>query len=330
MKRITCLGIESTAHTFGVGIATRESCGAKGKILANVIRQFTTKTGGIIPSEAADHHVEVCDEAIKEALSSSSLSMNDVDIISFSQGPGIGHCLRVGAAAARALSTIHSKPLVGVNHCISHLEIGKLLTNANDPVLLYASGANTQVIAFETGKYRIFGETLDMGVGNMLDQFARHIGIGFPGGPQIMKLAKKGKNYIELPYIVKGMDVSFGGILTNIEKKYNEKSFSREDLCYSLQETVFAMLVEIAERAMAHTGKKELLLGGGVACNKRLQEMCRIMCEERGAKLFVPERQFLVDNGAMIAWLGILEYLKGTRTAAEKSAIKPYWRTDEV
>ncbi len=340
-EQLTCLGIESTAHTFSIGIATAKlgksavvaataASKTKGKILANVIKQFTTKTGGIIPAEAAEHHVDVCDTAITEALAAAKIKINDIDIISFSQGPGIGHCLRIGAAAARTLSLVHKKPLVGVNHCISHLEIGKLLTAAKDPVLLYVSGANTQVIAFEAGKYRIFGETLDVGVGNMLDVFARHIGIGFPGGPKIMKLAASGKKYVELPYVVKGMDVSFGGILTNIKRKFDSGSYSKEDLCHSLQETVFAMLVEVTERAMAHTGKKELLLGGGVACNTRLQEMCRIMCEEREAKLFVPERQFLVDNGAQISWLGILEYLKGTRTQVEKSAILPYWRTDEV
>ncbi|MBI2140816.1 tRNA (adenosine(37)-N6)-threonylcarbamoyltransferase complex transferase subunit TsaD [Candidatus Woesearchaeota archaeon] len=333
---MVCLGIESTAHTFGVGLAAAGKAktaisapaaaknGMRRKILANVIKQFTTKSGGIIPAQAAEHHVEVCDKAITEALAAAKIAMHDIDIVSFSQGPGIGHCLRVGAAAARTLSLVHKKPLIGVNHCISHLEIGKL----------YVSGANTQVIAFEAGKYRIFGETLDMGVGNMLDQFARQIGIGFPGGSQIMRLAAKaaakGGKYIELPYVVKGMDVSFGGILTNIKRKYDSGSYSKEDLCYSLQETVFAMLVEVAERALAHTGKSELLLGGGVACNTRLQEMCGVMCEERGAKLFVPERQFLVDNAAMIAWLGILEYLKGTRTPVEKSAIRPYWRTDEV
>ena len=331
---LTCLGIESTAHTFGIGIATTEINKSKnkpsGKILANVIKQFTTKKGGIIPAEAAEHHVEVCGTAIVEALAAAKIKINDIDIISFSQGPGIGHCLRIGAAAARTLALVHKKPLVGVNHCISHLEIGKLLTATTDPVLLYVSGANTQVIAFEAGKYRIFGETLDIGVGNMLDVFARHIGIGFPGGPKIMQLATSGKKYVELPYIVKGMDVNFGGILTNIKRKYDEGSTTKEDLCYSLQETVFAMLVEVAERAMAHTGKKELLLGGGVACNTRLQEMCRIMCEERGAEFYAPERQFLIDNGAQIAWQGILDYLDGKRTVVEKSAILPYWRTDEV
>jgi N6-L-threonylcarbamoyladenine synthase len=328
MKKIICLGIESTAHTFGVGIATYED--GKGKILSNIIKQFTTKKGGMIPAEVADHHVEICDVAVKESLSDAGLSMEDVDVISFSQGPGIGHCLRIGAAVARTLSVVHKKPLVGVNHCISHLEIAKMLTGAEDPVLLYVSGANTQVIAFEAGKYRIFGETLDIGIGNMLDVFARHIGVGFPGGPKIMKLAEKSDKFVEMPYVVKGMDVSFGGLLTNAKTKYNTGKYSKEELCYSLQETVFAMVVEVAERALAHTGKKELALGGGVACNDRLQEMCRIMCEQRGAKLFVPEKQFLVDNGVMMSWLGILEYVKGKRTKVENSAILPYWRTDEV
>jgi N6-L-threonylcarbamoyladenine synthase len=328
MKKIICLGIESTAHTFGVGIATYED--GKGKILSNIIKQFTTKKGGMIPAEVADHHVEICDVAVKESLSDARLSMKDVDIVAFSQGPGIGHCLRIGAAVARTLSVVHKKPLVGVNHCISHLEIAKMLTGAEDPVLLYVSGANTQVIAFEAGKYRIFGETLDIGIGNMLDVFARHIGVGFPGGPKIMKLAEKSDKFVEMPYVVKGMDVSFGGLLTNAKTKYNTGKYSKEELCYSLQETVFAMVVEVAERALAHTGKKELALGGGVACNDRLQEMCRIMCEQRGAKLFVPEKQFLVDNGVMMSWLGILEYVKGKRTKVENSAILPYWRTDEV
>lgn len=320
-----CLGIESTAHTFGVGIATGE-----GKILANVLKPVITEKGGIVPAAAAEHHVEVCDEAIKEALEKAKIGIKDVNLISFSQGPGIGHTLRVGAMAARALSLLHNIPLIGVNHCIGHLEIGKLLTNAKDPALLYVSGANTQVIAFENGKYRVFGETLDIGIGNLLDVFGREIGLGFPAGPKIMELAAKGKKYIEIPYVIKGMDVSFGGILTNATEKYKTGKYSREDLCYSLQETVFAMLVEAAERAMAQCSKKELLLGGGVASNLRLQEMCRIMCSERGARLYVPERQFCIDNGAMIAWLGILEHKKGKATKIEDSKIKPYWRTDEV
>ncbi len=320
-----CLGIESTAHTFGVGVID-----GIGNVMANVLSQITTEEGGIIPAEAAEHHVNVCDSVIKKALSDAKLKMKEVDLIAFSQGPGIGHCLRVGAMAARMLSYYNKKPIIGVNHCISHLEIGKLLCKAKDPVLLYTSGANTQVIAFEGGRYRVFGETLDIGVGNFIDVFARHIGLGFPGGPKVEELAKKGKNYIQLPYVVKGMDVSFGGILTNLRQKYDSGKYSREDLCFSLQEIVFAMLIETAERALAHCNKDELVLGGGVACNKRLQEMAAKMCSERNARFFAPEKQFLIDNGLMIAWLGIKEYQSGKRQKIEQTKIKPYWRTDQV
>ncbi len=320
-----CLGIESTAHTFGAGIVDSE-----GKVLANVIRSFSTEEGGMIPVKVAEHHIKVVDEAIMTALDDAKVALKDIDLVSFSQGPGMGHCLRIGAMAARSLAVLHGKPLVGVNHCIAHLEIGGAVTQAKDPVLLYASGANTQIIAYDGGRYRIFGETLDMGVGNFLDSFARHVGLGFPGGPKVAALAEKGEKLIPLPYVVKGMDVSFGGILTNIKQKHDSGRFGLEDLCYSVQETVFAMLTEVAERAMAHCGKDELVLGGGVACNNRLKEMARIMCEDRGARCFVPENRLLVDNAAMIAWLGIVEHQAGVSTNVAEASIRPYERTDDV
>jgi len=320
-----CLGIESTAHTFGVGIVT-DKC----KVLANVKDMYTTESGGIVPAKSAEHHVNVCDEVIKNALKTANLTIKDIDLISFSQSPGIGHTLRVGAVAARSLSLTNNLPMVGVNHCIAHLEIGKMLTGAKDPVLLYVSGANTQIIAYDAGKYRVFGESLDGGVGNFLDTFAREMGLGFPGGPKVAQLADKGKNLIDIPYVVKGMDISFGGILTNLKQKLKSGKYSKEDLAYSTQETVFAMLLEVTERAMAHCGKTELLLGGGVACNTRLQEMSNIMCKERDAKCYTLENQYNVDNGAMIAWLGIVMYKAGITTKIEDSEIKPYERTDDV
>lgn len=320
-----CLGIETTAHTFGVGIVD-----SKGNVLANVKDALQTEEGGMIPAAAADHHVEVCDIVIKKALEKAEMSLKDINLISFSQGPGIGNCLTIGAFAARVLAHLHNKPLIGVNHCIAHLEIGRLKTTAKDPVLLYVSGANTQIIALEGGKFRVFGETLDMGIGNFLDQFARHIGLGFPGGPKIYGLACNGNQLVPLPYVVKGMDLSFGGILTNLKQKYDSGKYTKEDLAYSAQETIFAMVMEVTERAMAHTGKNELLLGGGVACNLRLQEMAMKMCEERNAECFIPASEFLVDNGAMIAWLGIIEHKAGLQTPVAESKVLPYWRTDEV
>jgi len=334
------LGIESTAHTFGIGIVE------DGKILANIKDGYTTEKGGIIPKDSAKHHAEIKYEVYKKALEESNINEYKIDAIAFSQGPGLAPCLLEGMKFAKELSIKLKKPLIPVNHCVAHLEIGKI-TGAKNPMMLYVSGANTQVIAYESGKYRVFGETLDIGVGNFIDNFARYAGIGFPGGPEIQKLAERSEtpqaypekssrkiftkgNYIELPYKVKGMDISLSGILTNLKQKFESEKYVLSDLAYSLQETVFAMLVETAERALAHTGKKELLLGGGVACNTRLQEMCRIMCRERGAKLFVPENSLLVDNGAMIAFLGEIMFKKGIKEKPTRIDIKPRQRTDEV
>src|SRR3989338_9051204 len=153
-----CLGIESTAHTFGASVISGK------RILSNVLDSYKTEKGGMIPHKVAEHHVNVTDSVIKKAMCTAHLSIKDIDIISYSRSPGLGHSLRIGAMAARTLSILNHIPLIGVNHCIAHLEIGRLLTNAKDPVLLYASGANTQIIAYEAGKYRIMGETLDIGI----------------------------------------------------------------------------------------------------------------------------------------------------------------------
>jgi len=322
------LGIESTAHTFGIGVVEN------GKILANVKNTYTTKTGGIIPMDAAKHHRENKENIYKEALKKSQIKENWISGIAFSQGPGLAPCLIEGMKFAKELSKKLNKPLIPVNHCVAHLEIGGSIKNGpKDPVMLYTSGANTQIISYESGKYRIFGETLDIGVGNFLDNFARHLNIGFPGGPKIEKFAEKGKKYIELPYKVKGMDIALSGILTNLRQKIESEKFSEENLAYSAQETVFAMLVEVSERALAHLGKKELLLGGGVGCNKRLQEMCKIMCHERGGRFFVPSRDLLVDNGAMIAYLGEIMFKKGIKFSYKDTKnidIEPRQRTDDV
>jgi len=320
------LGIESTAHTFGVAVVKN------GKILSNVKRSYTTKKGGIIPIEAAKHHRENKNKIYFESLQEAGIEEKNINAIAFSQGPGLAPCLLEGIKFSKALSKKLKKPLVPVNHCIAHLEIGNIV-GVKDPVMLYASGANTQIIAYASGKYRVFGETLDIGIGNFIDTFARYADIGFPGGPKIQELAEQGREYIELPYRVKGMDVALSGILTNLKQKLESGKYRLEDLSYSLQETVFAMLVEVSERALAHTGKKELLLGGGVACNSRLQEMCKIMCKERGSKFFVPDKTLLLDNAAMIAFLGEIMFKSGIKfkgKEAENLDIKPRQRTDDV
>jgi len=334
------LGIESTAHTLGMGIIK------DGKIIANEKESYSTKKGGIVPVDAAKHHEKVFDEVLERVIEKTKLKLENLDFVAVSIGPGLAPCLLVGLKKAKQLCKKFKLFLVPVNHCIAHLEIGRL-TGVCNPAMLYVSGANTQIIAYEGGKYRVFGETLDIGVGNFIDNFARYAGVGFPGGPKIQKLAKAGKKYIELPYKVKGMDIALSGILTNLKQKLESKKYSLNDLAYSMQETVFAMLVETAERALAHVGKKELLLGGGVACNSRLQEMCRMMCNDRGAKLFVPENEFLTDNGAMVAFTGEIMFNSGIKFSPDeldapptsvpqksewrgKVDIKPRQRTDDV
>ncbi len=320
------LGIECTAHTFGVGIVN------KGKILANVRDMYRPKVGGIIPMESAQHHKDVANLIYSEALEKAKISEKDIDAIAISNAPGLAPCLLAGMSFAKKKATELNIPLIPVNHCIAHLEIGQH-EGAKDSVLLYASGANTQIIAFAAGKYRVFGETLDSGIGNFIDTFARHCGIPFPGGPEIEKKAKQSTNLIELPYSIKGMDVSFSGMQTKLKQLYDSGK-RIEDLSYSMQEHAFAMLVEAAERALAHTGKRELVLGGGVACNARFQEMCRIMCEERGAKFFCPAKEFLVDNGAMIAYTGEVitknSKKKFSMKDNEKLDISPRERTDDI
>ena len=318
------LGIEGTAHTLGVGIVDSER-----KVLSNVLDMYRPPEGGLHPREAANHHADVVSPLILKALEEAGVSMKEVDVISFSKGPGLGPCLRVAATAARSLSLLLDKPIIGVNHCVAHVEIGRATTGCRDPALLYASGGNTQVIAFANGKYRIFGETLDVGIGNMLDKLGRELGLGFYAGPTIERLAKEGDRLLELPYSVKGMDLSFSGIMT-AALALKKRGHRLEDIAFSIQETCFAMLAEVTERAMAHVGKDEVLLGGGVAQNMRLREMIQEMAEERGAEMFVPDRRLCMDNGAMIAWLGNMMYSSGVRMSIEDTTVEQRFRTDEV
>ncbi|XP_069797215.1 tRNA N6-adenosine threonylcarbamoyltransferase isoform X2 [Narcine bancroftii] len=285
------IGFEGSANKIGVGIVQ------DGKVLSNPRRTYITPPG---------------------------------------QGPGMGAPLVCVAIVARTLSQLWDRPLLGVNHCVGHIEMGRMVTGAVNPTVLYVSGGNTQVIAYSKHRYRIFGETIDIAVGNCLDRFARVLKISNDPSPgfNIEQMAKRGRRFVDLPYTVKGMDVSFSGILSYIEDAAGTLlaggEWTAEDFCYSLQETVFAMLVETTERAMAHCGSEEVLIVGGVGCNKRLQEMMGLMCEERGAKLFATDEQFCIDNGAMIAQAGWEMFRAGQVTPLEDSWITQRFRTDDV
>jgi len=315
-----CLGIEATAHTFGVGVVDEN-----GEIIVNEVARYPSFSFGKSPTEAAKHHLEKSDELITQALK----RVKNISLLAYSKGPGMPTCLLVGLKKVKELASKLDLPVVEVNHCVAHLEIGKLVCKCIDPIFLYLAGGNTQIISYLDGRYRVFGETLDIAIGNLFDRVARLLGLPFPGGEHIEQLAKRGKRLIDLPYSVKGMDMSFSGILTEVERLVNEKKYKVEDLVYSLQQVAFSMVIEAAERAMAHCKKDELLLIGGVARNKELQRMCSIMCAERGAKFYVVPESFSMDNGAMIAWNGILAKQMATKELS-KLDINPKWRVDEV
>lgn len=332
------IGCEGSANKLGIGVIRHTPTSTT--ILSNLRHTFHSPPGtGFLPKDTAAHHRAHFVSLALSSLREAGVNHKDVDCICFTQGPGMGAPLSSVAVAARTLALLWGKPLVGVNHCVGHIEMGREITGAQNPVVLYVSGGNSQVIAYAEQRYRIFGETLDIAVGNCLDRFARTLRISNDPAPgyNIEQLAKKGSKLLDLPYAVKGMDCSFSGILASADilaaqmnASSGEDSFTPEDLCFSLQETVFAMLVEITERAMAHVGSNQVLIVGGVGSNERLQQMMGEMARERGGSVFATDERFCIDNGIMIAHAGLLAYRTGFTTPLEETTCTQRFRTDEV
>jgi N6-L-threonylcarbamoyladenine synthase len=323
-KAVLCLGIESTAHTFGASVAS-----SRGEILSDIREVYRPPLGsGIHPREAAQHHSKIAPKVVCEALRAAGVRPQDLDAVAYSKGPGLGPVLRVGATVARAIAANFSKPLVPIHHAIAHIEIGLLTTGLKDPLVVLVSGGHTTVAFFSKGKWRVFGETEDITLGNLLDAFGREAGIPHPAGPNIEELASKGRRLIELPYIVKGNDVSYSGLLTAAIKRISDSRLP--DLCYSLQEVAFSMMVEVSERAIAQLERNELLLTGGVSANRRLREMFAKMMADRGGESRAVDPKYSGDCGAQIAWTGALAFSSGVSEPLGDSEVLPRWRFDEV
>src|SRR5919199_3220896 len=333
-KNMLCLGIESTAHTFGCSVLEFSSQGGNtGRILSDIRDQYKAPEGsGIHPREASRHHVQTSSSVLKQSLEKAKILIKEIDVIAYSAGPGLGPCLRVGAVVARALAAFYNKPLVPVNHALGHIELGTMLTGASDPLVLLVSGGHTMIVAFSENRWRVFGETLDITIGQLIDQFGRTIGFASPCGRRIEQLASQSsRNYLRLPYVVKGNDVSLSGLLTAAKKLVSEQSNALSDICYSMQETAFAMITESVERAISFTGKREAMIVGGVAANRRLVEMLGSASERFDAKLFSCPINFAGDNAVQIAWTGILEYITNKRgISIENSFTSQSWRVDTV
>ena len=321
-----CLGIESTAHTFSCAVI--KSNNNSGSILSDVKKIYRPPSGdGIHPREASRHHIENSSVVLSDCLREANVTIKDLDVISYAAGPGLGPCLRVGAVVARSLASFYQIPIYPVNHAIGHIELGKLLTGATNPLVLLVSGGHTMLLAFLNKQWRVFGETLDITLGQLLDQFGRSLGFASPCGKNIEDLASMSSNYVELPYSVKGNDVSFSGLLS-ATKRVAKKN--KTDACYSLQETAFAMIGETVERALSFTGKKELMIVGGVAANKRLSEILQKVCKRHNCQFFVVPIKFAGDCGSQICWTGLLEAKVKQGALLKDTFVTQSWRLDSV
>ena len=319
------LGVESTAHTFSVAVVSSD-----GRILSNAKSVYKPPEGsGIHPFEASQNHLRDAPKVLEEALDRSGVSLNELSAISYAMGPGLGPCLRVGAVVARTLAASLEIPLVPVNHAVGHIELGCLLTGAKDPVVLLVSGGHTMILAYSGRRWRVLGESLDLTLGQLLDQFGRHHGLSSPCGSAIEEAASGSTNYLKLPYTVKGNDVSFSGLLT-AAKLLLDGGSAFSDVSYSVQETSFAMVTEVTERALAFTGKKEVMIVGGVAANRRLSGMMTDMAGRHAARVTMTPLEYSGDCGAQIAWTGWLAHHSNIEVPIEESRVLQSWRLDRV
>ena len=329
--RALALGIESTAHTFSCAVV--EGRGGRGAILADVRRVFAPPDGeGIHPREASRHHVEHSPGVLAACLREAGVGVGDLDLVSYAAGPGLGPCLRVGAVVARSLSSYHGIPLYPVNHAVGHIELGRMLTGAGDPLVLLVSGGHTMLLAFLLGRWRVFGETLDITLGQLLDQFGRSLGLASPCGRVIERMASGSREYRPLPYAIKGNDVSFSGLLSAAKDAAagSASEEARAAVCYSLQETAFAVICEAVERALSFTGRRELMVVGGVAANGRLSAMLADVCGRQGCRLRVVPPAYAGDCGSQIAWTALLESAAGPGTGVADAFVRQSWRLDTV
>ncbi len=318
------LGIESSAHTLGVGIVDN------GKVIANEKAMYKIGTKGMIPKEVAECHVQNVQAVISQAFEKAGVKPEDIEGIGYTKGPGIGNCLQVGQIAAKTLSKKLDLPIVPVNHGIGHIEIARVNSWMKDPLVLYVSGGNSQILKMTKKPYphyAVMGETFDIGIGNMLDTFARGAGLDPAWGSTVEKTAIGGK-YIEMPYTVKGMDFSFTGILTHSLKAAKSKKIN--DVCFSLQEVAFSMLCEASERALLLSNSSEICVCGGVAQNSRLKGMLQSIANEHNARLGFTENQYNADNGAMIAFVAERMLKGGAHAKLEDCDIEQRYRIDRA
>jgi N6-L-threonylcarbamoyladenine synthase len=331
MKDITILGIESSCDETAAAVVVNGR-----EVKSNVIYsqiELHKLYGGVVPEIASRKHIEKVNQVIRQALADASVTWEDIDAIAVTYGPGLVGALLVGVGAAKAISFAKNIPLVGVHHIEGHISANYIENPELKPpfMCLVASGGHSHIVkVLDYGSYEIIGRTRDDAAGEAFDKVARAIGLGYPGGPKIDKLSRKGNpKAIAFPRAViedAPYDFSFSGLKSAVLNYLNSCEMkgievNRADVAASFQQAVIDVLTDHAVRAAKDHGCKQLALAGGVAANTGLRENMRRVSEENGIQFFHPSNIFCTDNAAMIGVAGYHEYLKGTRSGLDLNAV---------
>ena len=324
MKDILTLGIETSCDETSVAIVKNGR-----ELLANIIDTqipIHEKYGGVVPEIASRNHVEAISRVVKYALKEANVTFDDIDAITPTYGPGLVGALLVGVSYGKALSYAINKPLVGVNHIHGHIAANYITHKDLKPpfICLLISGGNTQIIHVKGyTEFEVLGKTRDDAIGEAFDKVARVVGLGYPGGPKVDKLANEGKPTIKLPktHFDNSLDFSFSGIKTAvINLNHNTKDLNKADLCASFETTVTEVIIENTLKAIEQTGLNTLAIGGGCSANSFIRKEI-LKLQDRGIKTYMPDMKLCTDNAAMIASAGYYNFINGKRDGLDLNAI---------
>lgn len=320
MKDVYIFAIETSCDETSASIVKN----GKEEIATVVLSQIDIHKnfGGVVPEIASRNHTGAITMVFEECLKKANMTFNDIDAIAVTYGPGLNGALLIGIEAAKALSFATGKPLIPVNHMAGHIYANKFVGEFKFPLLcLVVSGGHTEIVYMDKEySFKRIGSTLDDSVGEAYDKVARVVGIPYPGGPLMDKLASKGKHSYNLPAPKddNSYDFSFSGIKSAVinlvhNEKQRSNEINKEDLATSFQETAIGILVKKTKRALEEYGVKQLLLAGGVSANSGLRKALEDVCENMGVELLKPEIKYCTDNAAMIGAAAYYAYLKGDR-----------------
>lgn len=323
-KDLLVLGIESSCDETSVSVVKNGR-----EVLSNIINSqidIHTRFGGVVPEIASRNHVEAISETTKQALKEANVTFDDIDVIACTYGPGLVGALLVGVAYAKALSYALNKPLVGVNHIEGHIAANYITFKELEPpfLCLIVSGGHTHLVNIKDyTQFEILGKTKDDAIGEAFDKVARVVGLGYPGGPKIDKMAKEGEANITLPIThFDNLDFSFSGIKTAVlNLNHKNPNINKNDLCASFQNAVTEMLLENTKKALDKLKIGELALAGGVSANSYIRSQFSELGKERNIKVYYPDMKLCTDNAAMIASAGYYNYINGKTSDLYLNAI---------